>query len=98
MIRKLKFSTIHLPKLGAIVKQAEDTGASVDFDKVASPIYASVSGKVVKINPLFVGEENLDVLVDEPYERGWLFVVQVNDPEEFNRPILKIYEEYLKNI
>lgn len=82
MIKELKFSTIHLPKLGARIKRGEDTGASVDFDKVASAIYAPVSGKVVKINPLLVDEENLDILVNEPYKRGWLFVVQMDSAEE----------------
>jgi len=81
MIKKLKFSTIHLPKLGTRIKQGEDTGASVDFDKVASAIYAPVSGKVVKVNPLFLDEESLDILVNEPYKRGWLFVVQMDDSE-----------------
>ena len=81
MIKKLKFSTIHLPKLGTKIKQGEDTGASVDFDKVASAIYAPVSGKVVKVNPLFLDEESLDILVNEPYKRGWLFVVQMDDSE-----------------
>jgi glycine cleavage system T protein len=106
MIKTLKFSTIHLPKLGTEVEQGEDTGASVDFDKVASPIYAPVSGRVVKINPLLVDEENLDILVDEPDKRGWLFVAQMDNPEEFHRPplkedgepVLKNYEEYLKGL
>jgi len=83
MIKELKFSTIHLPKLGAQIKQGEDTGASIDFDKAASAIYAPVSGKVVKINPLFVDEENLDILINEPYRGGWLFVVQMDDAEDF---------------
>ncbi|MFC1714723.1 aminomethyl-transferring glycine dehydrogenase subunit GcvPB [Candidatus Poribacteria bacterium] len=78
MIKELKFSTVHLPKLGVQIKQGEDTGASVDFDKAASAIYAPVSGKVVKINPLLVDEENLDILISEPYKRGWLFVVQMS--------------------
>ena len=82
MIKKLNFSTIHLPKPGTRIKRGEDTGASVDFDKAASAIYAPVSGKVVKINPLLVDEENLDILVNEPYKQGWLFVVQVDDTEE----------------
>ncbi len=84
MIKKLKFTTLHLPKLGAKIKQAEDTGAYIDFDKVASSIYAPASGRVVKINPLFMDEENLDLLVTEPYKRGWLFVVQT---EETNKKV-----------
>jgi glycine cleavage system H lipoate-binding protein len=37
---------------------------------------------VVKINPLFVDEENRDFLVSEPYRRGWLFVVQTEKANE----------------
>jgi len=106
MIRTLKFTTIHLPKLGTDIGQSEDTGASVDFDKVASPIYAPVSGKVVKTNPLLMDEKNLDILVNEPYKRGWLFVVQMDDPEELyhpplkedKEPVLKNHEEYLRDL
>ncbi len=82
MLKELKFSIVHLPKLGVTVKYGEDTGASVDSDKVASPIYAPVSGKVVKINPLLVDEANFDILINEPYKRGWLFVVQIDSAEK----------------
>jgi glycine cleavage system H lipoate-binding protein len=82
MLRELKFSIVHLPKLGVTVEYGEDTGASVDSDKVASPIYAPVSGKVVKINPLLLDEANFDILLNEPYRRGWLFVVQVEDAKK----------------
>jgi glycine cleavage system H lipoate-binding protein len=95
MIEKLKFSTIHLPKLGSKIEQGQDTGASVDFDKVASPIYAPVSGKVVMINPALVSEENFDILIEEPYKRGWLFVVQMDDAGELSRTTLTDYEEFL---
>jgi glycine dehydrogenase subunit 2 len=95
MIEKLKFSTVHLPKLGTRIEQGQDTGASVDFDKVASPIYAPVSGKVVMINPTLVSEENFDIFIAEPYKRGWLFVVQMDDAQELSRTILMDYEEFL---
>ena len=95
MIEKLKFSTIHLPKLGTKIEQGQDTGASVDFDKVASPIYAPVSGVVVMVNPALVSEENFDILIAEPYKRGWLFAVQMDDTEELSRTVLMDYEEFL---
>ena len=95
MIEKLKFSTVHLPKLGTMIEQGQDTGASVDFDKVASPIYAPVSGVVVMINPVLAGEESFHILIAEPYKRGWLFVVQMDDTEELSRTVLMDYEEFL---
>ncbi len=98
MIEKLKFSTVHLPKLGTKIEQGQDTGASVDFDKVASPIYAPVGGRVVMVNPALAGEESFHILIAEPYKRGWLFVVQMDDAQELSRTILKGYEEYLKGI
>ena len=47
-----------------------------------------MSGKVVKINSLLIDERNLDIIVSEPYKRGWLYVVQMNNPKELSHPRL----------
>lgn len=72
---------VELPKIGAHVTQKKPC-AVVESVKTASDIYAPVSGKVVKVNGA-VTKSPAEVNAS-PYEKGWLFVIEMNTPAEVN--------------
>lgn len=70
---------VELPKVGAKVEVGQPV-AVVESVKVASDIYAPVSGTIVEVNAAL--ESNPGQVNSEPYGSGWLFVVQLTDPAE----------------
>jgi glycine cleavage system H protein len=70
---------VELPEVGAEIKQAEVFG-TVESVKVASPLYAPVSGEITEINE---GLEDVPEFVNEdPYGSGWMIKIQMNGPNE----------------
>jgi len=64
------------PEAGQTVKQGEEV-ATIESVKAASPIYAPVSGKVERLNPLL--EKTPELINQKPYE-AFLFVIRMADP------------------
>jgi glycine cleavage system H protein len=60
------------------VKQGEEV-ATIESVKAASPIYAPVSGRVERLNPLL--EKTPELINQKPYE-AFLFVVRLSAPAE----------------
>jgi glycine cleavage system H protein len=70
---------VELPDLGDAVKKGEAFGV-VESTKAVSELFAPVSGKVVEVNdPLADAPETIN---EDPYEEGWMIVVQPSDPKE----------------
>jgi glycine cleavage system H protein len=70
---------VELPSVGDEVKKGEAFGV-VESTKAVSDLFAPVSGKVVEVNdPLVDAPETLN---EEPYEDGWLIVIQATDAKE----------------
>ncbi|KAG7189508.1 hypothetical protein KM043_017199 [Ampulex compressa] len=84
-----------LPDVGSIVKKEEECGA-LESVKAASELISPVSGKVTEKNEAV---ENKPGLINTScYEEGWLFKVELSNPEEVK--ILmdeKAYEAFLKS-
>jgi len=59
---------------------AGDEACTVESVKAASPIYAPVSGKVVEINSEL--EDEPGAVNSDPYGAGWIFRVEMTNPEE----------------
>ena len=73
---------VELPDLDRVVK-AGTTCTVVESVKAAYDIYSPVSGKVIEINP---GLENNPQLVNEdPYGKGWFFIIEMEDPQELTK-------------
>lgn len=64
--------------------------------KAASELYSPVSGKVVEKNKDV--EETPALINQSPYEKGWLFKIELSKPEELDALLDEAgYENHLKN-
>jgi glycine cleavage system H protein len=69
---------VDLPLEGDQRKQGEEIG-SFETIKAVFRIHAPLSGKVTKTNNALYKQP--DMINEEPYGKGWLFVIAVNDPK-----------------
>ncbi|XP_017842777.1 glycine cleavage system H protein, mitochondrial [Drosophila busckii] len=78
-----------LPEPGTELKQDDECGA-LESVKAASEVYSPVSGKVTEKNAMV---EDTPALVNSScYEKGWLFKVDLNKPDEYQK--LMTEEQY----
>ena len=68
---------VELPAVGSRIEAGQPVGV-VESVKTASDIHAPVSGVIVAINPLL--EDEPEVVNESPYERGWLYRIQPDQP------------------
>lgn len=75
---------------------ADDCGA-LESVKAASELYSPVSGKVVEKN---TGVEEMPALINQsPYEKGWLFKIELSKPEEVDALFDEDgYQNHLKSV
>ena len=84
---------VELPAVGDEIGQG-DPCAVVESVKAASDIYSPVSGKVVAVNE---GLDSDPALINaDPYGDGWLFELDLLDPEELEG--LKDSEAYAESL
>jgi len=77
--------------------EAGDTLANIESVKNVAPVYAPVTGKVVKVNEDLNDEPGL--INDDPYDAGWIAVIEMADPTEVEDLMTaQDYAEYLKEI
>lgn len=85
---------IELPSVGDELEQ-DDSFGSVEARKTIADLYAPVSGPVLEVN-----EELADspgVINDDPYDSGWMVVVEMKYPEELKSLMSpEDYEEYVE--
>lgn len=84
---------VELPEKGDSFAQDDETG-SIESVKAVSEIYTPVSGEVIEVNEGL--EDTPEILNEDPYEKGWLFKMKINDPSELDK--LMSSEEYLTKI
>ncbi|MCL4440450.1 MAG: glycine cleavage system protein GcvH [Firmicutes bacterium] len=72
---------VELPSVGDTLEAEEPFGV-VESVKTASDLYAPVSGKVVEVNDGQV--DTPEIINQDPYEKGWLVVVEMSDPSQLN--------------
>ena len=86
---------VELPNVGDSV----DAGAPcavVESVKAASDVYAPVSGKVVSVNEALADKP--ETINEDAFGDGWLFVVELSDPEQLNELLgPDDYAELLEN-
>lgn len=80
---------VELPDPGREVK-AGDACCIVESTKVASDIYAPVSGKILAVNEDLT--DNPSFVNESPYEKGWLFKIEAADLGDLEK--LKTHSEY----
>lgn len=72
---------VELPAVGDDV-QAGNGVAVVESVKAASDVYAPVSGTITAVNAALVDKP--ETINEDAYGEGWLFVVEIEDPEQLN--------------
>ena len=72
---------VELPKVGTKVRRGDAIG-QVESVKTVAAISAPVSGEIVEVND---GLDDAPQLFNEsPYGDGWLAVIKMNDPSEYD--------------
>ena len=70
-----------LPELGSELLEGDDV-AVVESVKAASDVFTPVSGTLIAVNDELEGAPEL--INQDPYGAGWLFRVQLDDPDELD--------------
>ena len=84
---------VELPEVGTEFSKGDVFGV-VESVKAVSDFYMPVSGKIIEINSDL--EDAAELINEDPYEKGWLIVVEMNDPSELDDLMNK--EEYEKQL
>jgi glycine cleavage system H protein len=84
---------IELPAVGTRLVAGKSFG-EVESVKAVSDLYAPVGGEVIEVN----GEvtKNVQLLAEDPYEKGWLVKVRVENPSEADK--LLDHDAYEKKV
>lgn len=72
---------VELPAVGDSV-EAGNGVAVVESVKAASDVYAPVSGTIAAVNAAL--SEKPETINEDAYGEGWLFVIQIDDPDQLN--------------
>ncbi|MGI8824162.1 MAG: glycine cleavage system protein GcvH [Chloroflexota bacterium] len=70
---------LQLPDVGARFAQGEAFG-EIESVKAVSELYCPVGGEIVRVNDDL--DQNPGLVNEDPYGRGWLARVRLDDPEE----------------
>jgi glycine cleavage system H protein len=81
---------VELPAVGTKVKYMQPFGV-VESVKAVSDLYAPVSGTVVEVNAAL--KDTPEVVNTDPYGKGWMLLVQPDDPRELDQ--LLTVDKYL---
>ncbi len=86
-------SALELPDAGDDLEQ-DDSFGSVEARKTVAELYAPVSGTVLEVNTDLL--DSPVAINDDPYDDGWLVVVQIDSPEELTSLMsADDYQEYV---
>ena len=72
---------VELPNVGDKV-EAGNACAVVESVKAASDVYAPVGGTVLEVNSALADKP--ETINEDAYGDGWLFVLQVDEPDQLN--------------
>jgi len=86
-------SALELPATGDELEQ-DDSFGTVEARKTVAELYAPVSGLVVEVNTEIV--ESAEIVNDDPYDGGWLLVIEMSDAEELK--LLMSADDYLVQV
>jgi glycine cleavage system H protein len=68
---------IELPAVGTRITRGKAFG-EIESVKAVSDLYAPLPGSVIEVNADVAG--NVQLLADDPYDKGWLIKVKVDQP------------------
>jgi glycine cleavage system H protein len=70
---------IELPSVGTHLVPGKSFG-EIESVKAVSDLYAPIGGEVVEVNSDVANDVQL--LADDPYEKGWLIKLRIDDPSD----------------
>ncbi|HVH30543.1 MAG TPA: glycine cleavage system protein GcvH [bacterium] len=73
---------VELPAAGAKIQSMQPFGV-VESVKAVSDLYAPVTGTVVEVNTAL--KETPEVVNTDPYGKGWMILVQPDNPKEMDQ-------------
>jgi glycine cleavage system H protein len=83
-----------LPDEGSQIEQGDIFG-TLESSKTVAELFSPVSGEVISINKDL--EEEPSLVNDDPYGKGWLMVVELDDPSELQELFSAVeYEDFLE--
>ncbi|MBU1206836.1 MAG: glycine cleavage system protein GcvH [Proteobacteria bacterium] len=83
-----------LPDEGSQIEQGDIFG-TLESSKTVAELYSPVSGEVISINKDL--EEEPSLVNDDPYGKGWLLVIELDDPSELQELFSAVeYEDFLE--
>ncbi len=87
---------VELPAMGDTFQTGESLGTAESV-KAVSDIYTPLSGEVVDFNEDL--EDSPELLNKDPYQKGWIVVLEMSDPDEMDNLMdAAEYEEFLKTL
>jgi glycine cleavage system H protein len=72
---------VELPALGEKVKAKAGMG-SIESVKAVSDIYAPLTGEILEVNDEL--QFSPELVNQDPYEKGWIAVIEVSSADELN--------------
>jgi len=85
---------VEVPEVDAEVEKSDAIGV-VESTKAVSDIYAPLSGTVAEVNEEL--EDAPETINEDPYERGWICVIELSDASEVEGLLdAKEYEKLIK--
>ena len=86
-------TAVELPSVGDELEQ-DDSFGSIEARKTVADLYAPVSGTVLEVNSEVA--DSPEPINDDPYDSGWLIMVEMSDPEELK--LLLSADDYAETI
>lgn len=85
---------VDLPEEGSQVEKGDVFG-SLESSKTVGELHSPISGEIVSINKDL--EEEPSLVNDDPYGKGWLMIVELDDPGDVEDMINAAdYEDFLE--
>ncbi|HSW63514.1 MAG TPA: glycine cleavage system protein GcvH [Dissulfurispiraceae bacterium] len=72
---------IDLPESDTHVEAGTEM-SEIESTKTSSPVIAPVSGTIISVNEKL--SDNPEIINDEPYGKGWIAVIEMDDPAELD--------------
>jgi glycine cleavage system H protein len=77
---------LELPKANDSFNQGEPCAKIIDSDKFTHRIWVPASGRIVEVNEVL--RKDYDLIKKDPYQRGWLFRLELTNWEQDRKGLL----------
>lgn len=86
---------IDLPSIGEKIS-AKSVMGTIESVKAVSEFFAPISGEIMETNDDL--EHSPELINQDPYGKGWIVIIEPNDPKEFNELITPVtYGSLIEN-